>query len=155
MTWQDQNLNLKLTHPNCNISHPNYTSILLWTLHSFMSCNDCKMGNGATNRGSTIDFQPQCSEMKSQPTYVKIPWMACRNMTFPPGFLRFLLVNIVIVVLASNTGFVFTFVLVWNGGYGNWKECCGVTSNWKHLTFHTRMYFTIVPSVESNPISEY
>ena len=44
-----------------------------WTevLHSSRSCIACKLGNGATNGGPTIDIKSQHSEMKPQPTYVK------------------------------------------------------------------------------------
>ena len=64
-------------------------------------------------------------------------------------------IHIVTVVLASIIGFVFTFVLMWNGGYGDWKECYGVMSNWLHLIFHMRIHnWTRFPMLLSNPISE-
>ena len=55
-----------------------------WTevLHFCMSCIACKLGNGATNRGPTIEFKPYHSEMKAQSTNVKSPLMSNRDMTF-------------------------------------------------------------------------
>ena len=58
---------------------------------------------------------------------------------FVSDFIKHINLNSInIVVFASNTGFVFTFVLMRNGGVWGLKECCGVTSNW-HLTFHMRI----------------
>ena len=59
-------------------------------LHSTVSRNDFKRGNGATNRGPIIDFHVEHSEMKYQLAYIKSPLMVCTNVKVPglSGFLK-------------------------------------------------------------------